>query len=57
MAHILERLTWQLVQHPALATYSHLLSSSPSLIALLSPSSLARDPTRGLLQGVLEPLR
>ena len=29
----------------------------PSLLALLSPSSLARDPTRGLLQGILEPLR
>ncbi len=57
MAHILGDLSSQLVQHPWLTAYSHLLVNSPSLLYLFSPSSLARDPCRGLLQGILEPLR
>ncbi len=36
-------------KYPWLTVYSHLLVNSPSLLSLFSPSSLARDPRRGLL--------
>jgi hypothetical protein len=55
--HIIEQLTGQLLEHPALAPYSHLLAISPHLSSLLTPSALAREPLNGLRQGILEPLR
>lgn len=53
----IQSLAAQLSQHPALRAYRDLLNNQPELRELLTIPALCREPSLGLQQGILEPLR